>query len=218
VTLIALDLDGTLEDSRVDMVGAIVRVRERLGLPARPGAEFRDHVIRGMPHLYAHCFAEHLEGDDGRRLAGIRDAYTAEYSAHIDDTTRLYDGMAEALAALADIGRLALVTNKPEGLSDQLLRALGVRRLFGAVIGGDTCPTAKPTPAPLAEAVARLGGGGPVFMVGDSAGDIACGSAFGATTIWCQWGYKDDPGPRAPDAIAENPGALPSIIQARLAR
>jgi phosphoglycolate phosphatase-like HAD superfamily hydrolase len=33
--LVAFDLDGTLEDSRRDMVAAVDRVRRELGLPAR---------------------------------------------------------------------------------------------------------------------------------------------------------------------------------------
>jgi len=214
LTVIALDLDGTLEDSREDMVAAVQRLRARLGLPKRDSVGFREHVNRGMAHLYQHCFAEHLAGDDGARLAAVADAYTADYSAHIDDTTRLYDGMREALAELAQLGRLAVVTNKPEGLSDQLLRALGVRDLFGAVLGGDSCETAKPTPAPLAEAVRRLGGAEEVFMIGDSAGDVACGTAFGATTIWCAWGYKDAPGPITPNAVARTPADLPGLIRA----
>ena len=122
MTVIALDLDGTLEDSRTDMVSSVQRIRARLGLPERSAEGFLDHVNRGMPHLYRHCFAEHLEGDDGSRLGALETLYTADYAAHIVDTTRLYDGMEAALATLADLGRLALVTNKPEALSDQLLR------------------------------------------------------------------------------------------------
>lgn len=213
MTIIALDLDGTLEDSRADMVAAVQRVRADFGLPRRASEGFLEHVNRGMPHLYAHCFAEYLDGDDGARLSAVRAAYTADYSAHIDDQTRLYDGIEEALGVLAEIGRLALVTNKPEALSDQLLRALGVRDFFGAVLGGDSCATAKPTPAPLAEAVRRLGGASDVFMVGDSAGDVACGTAFGAKTIWCAWGYKDAPGPIEPTGIARVPGDLPGLIE-----
>ena len=51
MSLVAFDLDGTLEDSRVDMVSAVQRVRATLGLPHRPDDDFRPHVNRGMPHL-----------------------------------------------------------------------------------------------------------------------------------------------------------------------
>ncbi|MCA9713161.1 MAG: HAD-IA family hydrolase [Myxococcales bacterium] len=217
--LIALDLDGTLEDSRDDMVAAALRVRAAFNLPERPGDEFRDHVNRGMPHLYAVCFEELLEAPE--QHARARAAYDADYAAHIADSTRLYDGMAAALAELAALGRLAIVTNKPEGLSDTLLRALGVRARFAVVIGGDSCAEAKPSPLPLRTAAARAGvdptSGARVFMIGDSAGDVRCGRAAEATVIWCAWGYNDAPGELTPDYTAQHPRELADLVRAALA-
>ncbi len=216
--LIALDLDGTLEDSRDDMVAAVLRIRAAFGLPERAGAEFRDHVNRGMPHLYEVCFAELLATPEAHARA--RAAYVADYSANIADKTRLYPGMAEALAELATIGPLAIVTNKPEGLSELLLTALGVRNHFAAVIGGDTCAEPKPSPLPLRTAAARAGvdASGRVFMIGDSPGDIRCGRAAEATVIWCAWGYKSEPGPIAPDHVARDPRELSKLVRAALSR
>ena len=53
--LLCFDLDGTLEDSRRDMVGAIQRLRSELTL------EFRDYdalvpwVSKGMPKTVCQC-------------------------------------------------------------------------------------------------------------------------------------------------------------------
>ena len=58
MTVIALDLDGTIEDSRQDMVAAVHRVRHRYGLPKRQDLDIVGHVNRGMPHLYSVCFSE----------------------------------------------------------------------------------------------------------------------------------------------------------------
>ena len=152
--LIAFDLDGTLEDSRTDMVAAIQRVRSHFGLSTREANEFRSHVNRGMPHLYEYSFPELLA--DGRHAEVIA-AYTADYSEHIAESTRLYDGVEPLLRSLAVNYRLAVVTNKPEALSVRLLEALKVADLFDAIIGGDTAERAKPHPDPLAEAVRRAG-------------------------------------------------------------
>lgn len=218
MSVVCLDLDGTLEDSRADMVAAVLRVRRGLSLPERAGDDFVAHVNRGMPHLYAHCFAEHLDGvgpDDPRRAALI-EAYAADYGAHIADQTRLYEGMADALAALASQHVLALVTNKPEALSAKLLAALGVDQHFAAIIGGDTLAVSKPDPGPLREGIRRAGGG-PAVFVGDSRGDIKCAAAAGVPVIWCAWGYLDTPGPAAPDAFAERPSELPAVVAELLA-
>ena len=218
MTLIALDLDGTLEDSRADMVTAVERVRRALGLPARPAAELRPWVNAGMDALYRACFDDFLAaGDAERRYAQVREAYEADYLAHVAVETRLYPGIAAALGELAGLGRLACVTNKPERISRRLLEALGVAGRFSSVVGGDSCAQAKPSPLML-EAAARGAGfaGAPAkrFMIGDTAADIRMGKAYGATTIWCAWGYADAPG-EAPDFEANAPEMLPRIVRDR---
>ncbi|MCY1006362.1 HAD-IA family hydrolase [Nannocystis pusilla] len=212
--LIALDLDGTLEDSRDDMVAAVLRVRSSFGLSEQPGEMWRPHVNAGMDHLYRQCFADYVGA--GGTVDDVRAAYEADYLAHIADTTRLYAGMGDALVELAALGALACVTNKPERLSAALLEALGVGRLFSAVIGGDTLPESKPSPRVLVEASRRVGRTGAALMIGDSAADVKCGRAFGATTIWCAWGYAADPGAEAPDHRAATPKELPRLVRAVL--
>ena len=212
--LIAFDLDGTLEDSRTDMVAAIQRVRARFGLAARDADEFRAHVNRGMPHLYEYSFPELLA--DGRH-AEVVDAYTADYSEHIADSTRLYDGIESLIRTLADEYTLAVVTNKPETLSVRLLEALKVADLFGAIIGGDSAVRAKPFPDPLAEAAQRCGSPKKVVMVGDSAGDIACARAYGCPVIWCAWGYAEHAGQNQPDFTAQTPNQVVEGVRRLLA-
>lgn len=209
--LIALDLDGTLEDSRDDMVAAVLRVRAGFGLAQEPGEKFRPHVNGGMDHLYRNCFADYLGA--GGAVEAVRAAYEADYLAHIADSTRLYAGVSEALAELARLGKLACVTNKPERLSVALLAALGVGELFSAVIGGDTCAEGKPSPIVLAEASRQVGRTGAAIMIGDSPADVRCGRAFGATTIWCAWGYARDPGAETPHHTAETPADLPGLVR-----
>jgi len=211
MTLIAIDLDGTLEDSRDDMVASVHRVRRRLGLTVKADADVRPFVNRGMPTLYARCFAE-LEN------SAAKEAYEADYAEHIADATTLYPGIAEALEALAGLGTLALVTNKPEHLSRLLLKALAIDTHFSAVIGGDTCEHGKPHPIMLERALESSGASGPVIMVGDSAGDMRLGRSAGAKTVWCGWGYLDDQPEPSPDATAASPGELPGAIAGLLPR
>jgi phosphoglycolate phosphatase-like HAD superfamily hydrolase len=51
VNLIGLDLDGTLEDSRDDMVAAARRVRASRGLPALEDSQLRPFVNAGKEQL-----------------------------------------------------------------------------------------------------------------------------------------------------------------------
>lgn len=202
--MIALDLDGTLEDSRDDMVAAVARTRMEHGLPPLEDAEIRPNVSKGMPHLYATCLGE---------LSNPAPEFARQYKAGIVDKTKLYPGIREALTQLSE--PLAVVTNKPERLSITLLEALGILPLISTVIGGDSCTEAKPSPIMLQEAVRRCGG--PVIMVGDSAGDIKMAHAFGCPVVWAGWGYLDD-APAGSDAIAMQPQDLPSVIADLVAR
>ncbi len=71
------------------------------------------------------------------------------YAEGIDTHTRLYPGAVEAVEALRSAGfAVSVCTNKPAGLAETLLRRLGVRDLFGAMVGADTLPVRKPDPAP----------------------------------------------------------------------
>ncbi|MEE2787941.1 MAG: HAD-IA family hydrolase [Myxococcota bacterium] len=207
--MIALDLDGTLEDSRQDMVESIIRVRQDLNLPHRPAGDFIDHVNRGMAHLYQVGFEEIYRDNpvDDLKLAEVRRRYCEDYEAHIAHHTRLYDGMADALSELGTLATLAVVTNKPEHLSRVLLRRLGVEASFHAIIGGDTCSMGKPSPLPLTEAARRCEAS-QVIMVGDSIGDIRCARAFGCPVIWCAWGYNGSYGADMPDRIINHPNQL----------
>ena len=216
--LIGLDLDGTLEDSRDDMVAAARRVRGLLGLEVRTDMLLRPHVNAGMDQLYRACFDDYLStDDDAARMARVRNAYEADYLAHVAVSTRLYDGIAEALRELARLGSLACITNKPERISRRLLDELGVGALFRTVIGGDTCAHSKPHPIML-RAAAEVCGFDPTrdraFMIGDTAADMQLARAFGARSVWCAWGYVAalDTGSEAPDFVARTASELPAII------
>jgi phosphoglycolate phosphatase len=212
--LFGIDLDGTLEDSRTDMVAAARRVRAALELPIRSDAALRPFVNAGMDQLYRACFDDYLAQTDADAYQRVRRAYEADYLAHVVDDTRLYPGIADALAALSQLGTLACITNKPEHISRRLLEALGVSQFFAAVVGGDSCSHAKPHPVMLQTAAERCGFDrqhGQTFMIGDTNADMQLGRAFGARCVWCAWGYVDVISEPA-DFHAEEPSDLPRIL------
>lgn len=211
--LIGVDLDGTIEDSRDDMVAAAQRVRDSFGLDKRADQSLRPHVNGGMDALYRACF-EDYQPDAADRLHVIQEAYDSDYLAHVAVKTQLYTGMGDTLRALATRGFLACVTNKPERISRKLLEQLGVGGEFATVVGGDSCAQAKPHPIMLETAAARCSfdrARGTAFMVGDTNADIQLARSYGAKAIWCAWGYVQRPS-EAPDAKAQRPSELVRII------
>ena len=173
MNLIGLDLDGTLEDSRADMTAAVHRVRAGLSLPPRTDEAVHPWVNRGMDPLYRACFDDYIQQDDAR-LAEVRKRYEADYLENVAVETRLYPGIAAALEPLSALGRLAVITNKPERISRRLLAVLGLDKFITAVIGGDTCSKTKPDPMVLEEAARRSGfnqASGQAFVIGDTETD-----------------------------------------------
>ena len=216
--MICLDLDGTLEDSRRDMISAVHRVREGLGLPRRTDEAVLPWVNKGMEQLYRACFDDYLQADEGARMEEVRRRYEADYLENVVCETKLYPGISDAVKRLSLIGPLVVVTNKPERISRRLLDLLGIGKFFADVIGGDTCSATKPDPRVLKEAALCCGflsDKGRAVMIGDSAADIKMGRAFGAATVWCAWGYVDQPGEQ-PDCIAPSPEVLPALVQTLL--
>lgn len=216
MNLLAFDLDGTLEDSREDMVAAARRVRAALSLPARPDAELLPHVNKGMDALYRACFDDAL--GRGTPYDEVQRAYDADYLAHVADRTKAYPGIPEALAEIAQLGTLAVVTNKPEKISRALLDALGIGGRFATVVGGDSCAEIKPSVLVMKTAAQRLGFDlvkGRAIVTGDTDGDITMGRAAGAKTVWCAWGYVVKP-LAEPHAIARSPGDLPGVLRGLL--
>ncbi|MEY4065664.1 MAG: hypothetical protein RIR26_1872 [Pseudomonadota bacterium] len=217
------DLDGTLEDSRKDMVRAAQTIRDQLGLPERKHEHLVPFVNKGMRELYINCFDDFVTATDGgiseEKVIKVQGLYEKNYFENIAVHTQLYPGIKEALMFSKKHGRTAVITNKPEALSRQLLDELGISSLIDIVVGGDTCAAAKPSAIPLQHAFDVLGGTiarNEVFMVGDSQGDSTAGSVFGAKTVWCAWGYQEQPPTSpAPQFIAKTPQDLMTIFASR---
>lgn len=119
--------------------------------------------------------------------------FLAHYEANIAHESRPFEGAVSALHDLrAQRARLAVCTNKREGLSRLLLDTLGLTPMFDAIAGRDTFPVCKPHPDHLRGAV-RLAGGDVrrVIMVGDTAVDIATAKAAGVPSVAVSFGYSE---------------------------
>ena len=191
-SVVAFDLDGTLADTAPDLSAALNHSLERLGRP--PVSE------ESVRHMVGHGARALLQ--KGLSATGLMTPELVEqgfpifldyYEAHIADRTRPFPGLEAALDQLAARGvKLAICTNKLEGLARELVDALGWRGRFAAIVGGDTLPVRKPDPAPLFEAIARSGGGRGAF-VGDSITDTDTARNAAIPCVAVSFGFSDRP-------------------------
>ena len=124
-----------------------------------------------------------------------------------------YEGIAEILTELKSAGRrLGIVTSKSR---DAVALAWGVlpdlEEIFDVVIAAEDTPIHKPDPAPVREALARLGAGPEgACYVGDAPFDLQAGRAAGVTTIAVTWGFFStaDLVAERPDIVVDTPQEL----------
>ena len=215
---VVFDLDGTLVDTAGDLIAAANAALARRGLGGLdPVADARiaGYGARAMLRAgYARASAGMLippqaEEED---FPIVLEAYGAAIAVH----SRLYPGLETALEQLSNAGfSLSVCTNKPENLADKLLRELGIRNAFAALIGADTMPVRKPDPVPYREAVTRAGGSVDAsFMVGDTETDLKTARNAGVRVALVSFGPE---GPSLsqlkPDAMLDHFDALPTLAR-----
>ena len=212
---VVFDLDGTLADTSADLIAAANACFRGLGhgdlLDPAADALTAFHGGRAMLRL---GFSRLRLGDE----AAVDAQYPvllAAYAEGIDTHTRLYPGAVEAVEALLAAGyATAICTNKPEGLAETLLQRLGVRGLFGSLIGADTLPTRKPDPAPYLAAV-RQAGGDPArsMLIGDTDTDRKTAAAVGVPCVLVSFG-PEGPGIARldPEAMLHDYRDLPALV------
>ncbi|MFD1794629.1 HAD-IA family hydrolase [Paracoccus aurantiacus] len=215
---VVFDLDGTLVDTAADLIAAANHVLARRGLTGLdPVADARvaGQGARAMLRAgYARASAATLippqaEDED---FPHVLDAYDAAISVH----SRMYPGLQPALRELDGAGfRLAVCTNKPEGLANKLLSELGIRDAFAALIGADTLPVRKPDPAAYRAAVTRAGGEvAASFLVGDTETDLKTARNCGVRVALVSFGPEGQGLSKLnPDAMLDHFDALPHLAR-----
>ncbi len=212
---LVFDLDGTLVDTAPDLVAATNHVLDHVGLPRIDAQSLRPYIGHGARVMIerATAGAELGEADHEQLLERFLDYY----SAHIAVGSRPFEGAVDALEMFQAAGaKLAVCTNKREGMSRQLLDTLDLTRFFTAIAGRDTLPDSKPHPGHLLGTIGLAGGNAArAIMIGDSSVDIATAKAARVPVIAVSFGYADTPiGTFEPDAVIDHYGELAPAVAA----
>ncbi len=140
--LILYDLDGTLVDTRQDIIRTVEHMLAQMQRPPLPQRMIAGHVGKGLPYLIQQCLGteDPKQVEEGLRL------YRAYYREHMLDHSRLYPGVRSVLEHFTPRPQVVM-TNKSEWASKILLKELGIDHHFQAVVGGDSGFPFKPDPA-----------------------------------------------------------------------
>jgi phosphoglycolate phosphatase len=186
VKAVIFDFDGTLGDSYAAITASVNHVRGLYDLPPLSIAEVRHHVGRGPEFLMK---ATVPRGDVSANVA----QYKAHHPTVMHSGTRLYPGVADALAQMhAKVYRLAVCSNKPVAFTRDLLAYLKVAQYFTLVLGPEDVQRPKPAPDMLLAALERLHlGPAEALYIGDMTVDIHTARAAGVR-VWSVPTGSDD--------------------------
>ena len=187
---VLFDLDGTLVDSLADLADSMNRVLTRQGLPSHPVQAYRYFVGEGIVKLVQRALPAEARQPDfiDECVREMRQ----EYASHWADTTRPYPGIAELLDALtARQIEMAILSNKPDELTREVVRTLLPEWHFAAVSGARETIPRKPDPAGALRIADLLHRNPADFLyLGDTNTDMQTARGAGMFAIGALWGFR----------------------------
>lgn len=211
---VVFDLDGTLVDSRGDIIAAMNHALLATGRPALPGQIVVRHVGDGARSL---CARSAKVPESSEEVDELLAAFLTYYVEHPVDFTRWMPGAQEALDALSEMGLpVGICTNKPRVTTEAVLGSLGIRTRFRAIVAGGDMLEKKPAPAPLLHVCRQIGVSPELcVMVGDGPQDVECARRAGMRSIAVENGFasRERVLDARPDVLLDTLGDLPEVIR-----
>jgi phosphoglycolate phosphatase len=208
--LVIFDLDGTLVDSRADIVFCFNSTLKRLGIQAMPEDAIARHVGTGIRPLLSAV----AQNTPAICVDDLIKEFESLYNEHLTDQTKLYPGLGEVIEQCT--AQLAVLTNKMQRFADKIVNQLQLSHHFVGVYGREAFSKNKPDPLPVLE-ICRLhqAVASRTLIIGDTEVDILSGKGAGVRTCAALYGYGDPASLRAsePDMTIVSPSDLKEILK-----
>jgi phosphoglycolate phosphatase len=228
IRLLVFDLDGTLIDSRLDLIQSINATLRHLNRPELPGSLIASYVGNGAPVLVRRALGD-KDADNPAVFQQALEYFLGYYRQHKLDHTTVYEGIPEVLAAVANspngAGRneaepngvhrlMAVLSNKPVNPSRDILQALGLGAFFVRIYGGNSFPTKKPDPVGVLTLLQETGvAANEALMIGDSSIDVLTGRNAGLWTCGVTYGFAPHTLEEVPpDVLIDSPRELGELL------
>jgi len=212
---ILFDLDGTLIDSAPDIAVALNRVLDAAGLEALSIPEVGLLIGEGVARLVEKAFLARNVQLSSERLAVEAALMNKLYDAALTVNTFVLPHARTTVAALFIAGmRTAVVSNKPDHLTRQIVDHYELTPFFHAVQGAEDHLPKKPAPDMLLQAIRKAGGNpSDTIMVGDSGIDVKAARNAGIPVILVRGGYTTIPVDElGADHIIDHLGQLQAVL------
>lgn len=213
VRALIFDLDGTLIDSKQDLIHSVNAMLRELGRGELAEETISGYIGHGAPQLVARALGTGCTEEERQR--GLQ-FFLSYYELHKMDTTCTYAGVAETLEKLASMP-MAVLTNKPVRISVRILDEMGLSKYFRAIYGGNSFETKKPDPLGARTILRELGAEpGEALLVGDSEVDVQTARNAGTLAAAVNYGFGvHDRDAYPADVYLERFGELATLIGSR---
>ncbi|MBS1841174.1 MAG: HAD-IA family hydrolase [Acidobacteria bacterium] len=183
---LVFDLDGTLIDSKMDLVNSVNATLRELKREALPTGLVASYVGSGAPTLIRKSLGGNPSDEELKRALAF---FLVYYEEHKLDETRLYRGVKETLGELKSLP-MSVLTNKPVKMSVHILEELGVAQYFRCIYGGNSFTTKKPDPEGANRILSELRvNAKDAAMVGDSEVDVQTARNAGMASVCVNFGF-----------------------------
>ena len=185
IKLLVFDLDGTLVDTRHDIVNSVNRALVMQGYAALPFETVLSGIGDGANHLidrsllaaqqnqvlkYGHEIS--AESDFTLESKTVLQNFLIDYETHCMVETKPYPGVESVLEHFKGIQK-AVLTNKPETHTHRILKGLNLAQHFSWIVGGDNPHGAKPNPKAFHNILEQAGiKASEAVMIGDGIQDL----------------------------------------------
>jgi phosphoglycolate phosphatase len=223
IKLVIFDLDGTLIDSRLDLVHSVNAALRHIGRPELPDDVIASYVGDGAPILIQRALGG--EATDEALVRKGLEFFLSYYRAHKLDHTTVYAGIPETLAAIQNSAspskngtprKMAVLSNKPVVPSQAIIEALGLGRFFSQIYGGNSFASKKPDPEGARRLLEEYGVSPQhAAMIGDSHVDVSTGRNAGMVTVGVTYGFAPHTlQGTPPDVVVDHPSELAALFSA----
>ncbi len=205
------DLDGTLVESLPGIAASLNRALARHGLPGHGDAAVRGFIGDGARLLVTRAMAPNVAEP---QLESVLRSFGEDYAASWQNGTAPYPGITSLLADLRARGvALAVLSNKPDAFTTEIVAKLFPEGTFTAVLGHREGMPHKPAPAGALETAAVLGfAPANCILIGDSTMDLDTARNAGMASIAVTWGYHDRKRLLGADRMVENVAELAALL------
>jgi phosphoglycolate phosphatase len=206
--ILLFDLDGTLTDPKVGLLGCVRYAFEKLSVRCPPD----DVLFRFVGPPLRAMFTTLLNTSDKRVIEEAVRLYRERYEEKGVYENHVYDGVDEMLADSTQVASASFVaTSKPTVFAERIVRNLNFdqhfARIYGSALDGRFDDKADLLSHLLTEESIFPAN---AIMIGDRAADVIAAKSNGVSSIGVLWGYgsAEELKDAGADGLCSTPGEL----------